>query len=147
MAEFTTEGDVSINEGEEALIFFSFSLPPSLMCNSTDISGDNLCQIHISATVELSADVSCMDGSTIPQALIGYYSEYDEATLNTCGLKVTDDNWFQEFLIPVVATVDRQKDGDQTRHLYLYQQLVLVSVTQTITVLYEEEVDDLEVSV
>lgn len=146
VAKITTEGSVSILEGEEAWIFFMFTLPPSLMCNRSALTEDDTCEIHISAIVELDGDVSCIGGSPIPQALIGYSEYYDESIFTLCGLKVTDSNWYMEFLLPLVATVDRLVDGDQVRSLFIYQQLMIASTTQVIPLKPEELVDVLEVS-
>lgn len=131
--------------GHTEYIEFYLNLPPSFMCNASALAGDDACEVHVTASVDITGDVSCVGGATIPQMLVGYSDEIDEATLTTCGVRITDLNWYMDFKIPVVATVDRLVDGDQERHLVVWQQVMAVDITGAATLMAEEQVADIEV--
>ena len=122
---------MELMEGSETgFINFHTSLPPSIMCNDTD---SDLCQLRIEVSIQTtSRDFSCVRNGVfanrIPQALVGFYADYDPGVRISCGLVVNETNWHRTLMIPVAATIDRLIDGDQTREIRVYQTLVVGSI-------------------
>lgn len=117
-----------MKEGESAVhLDIEITLPPRLWCNKTELSQTEACVVKVHGEVEMTHDdLRCYQGDQFPQALIGKWSEDDSSHID-CGLIITDDNWFKQLWMPVVATIDRVVDGTQTRRLSLYQSLVKVN--------------------
>lgn len=92
--------------GETKHVEITTDFPPSLFCSN----GSNRCSIHISVTVQSQDELMC-GSMAIPQVVIGYDKN------KKCGTQFTMENWNSELKIPVKATVDSLKDGDQERTL------------------------------
>lgn len=92
--------------GETKHVEITTDFPPSLFCSN----GSNRCSIHISVTVQSQDELMC-GSMAIPQVVIGYDKN------KKCGTQFTMENWNTELKIPVKATVDSLKDGDQKRTL------------------------------
>ena len=78
-----------------------------------------------------SKDVKCYRNKAlanrVPQAMVGFYADYEPRLKMPCGLVVDQSNWYHTLMIPIAATIDRLIDGDQTRELSIYQTLVVGS--------------------
>jgi len=135
--------ELELIEGTDpGFINFDTALPPQLMCNKSDAS---TCSLRIEVTVETtSKDVKCYRNKAlanrVPQAMVGFYADYEPRLKVSCGLVVDQSNWYHTLMIPVAATIDRLIDGDQTRELYVHQSLVVGTEVVSSHVIKEVEV-------
>ena len=132
-------GDVLelIEGADTGFVDFHSTLPPRLMCNMSDASA---CKIHIDVTVQTTTkDARCFQSglwsNRVPQAMVGFYADYEPGLRVSCGLVVNDSNWYRTLMIPIAATIDRLVDGDQTRQLQVHQSLVVNSVVTSSSVI------------
>ena len=135
--------DLELVEGTDpGFIKFDSALPPQLMCDTSDVS---TCSLRIEVTIETtSKDVRCYRNKAlanrVPQAMVGFYTDYEPRLKLSCGLVVDQSNWYHTLMIPVAATIDRLIDGDQTRELYVHQSLVVGSEVVSSHVIKKVEV-------
>ena len=111
---------MTVSEGGEVkYIELSATLPPRFICG---ISENGYCDITVVGLLGIeSGDRKCLDGTTIPQAVIGWPQSYDDDIIVPCGVKVTESNWFKVLRLAVKAKVDLINDTSYTRKLTISQ--------------------------
>jgi len=122
-----TNGPVIISEGGDvAYIDFYATLPPRFICATTETlaSAKGTCEIKVFGTLGIeSGDRKCLDGTSIPQAVIGWPHSYGEDVIVPCGVKVTHTNWFWVLRLAVKAKVDLINDTNYMRQLTISQKV------------------------
>ena len=133
-----TKGSVTVSEGGDVeYIDFYATLPPRLICatSKTLASAKGTCDITVFGFLGIeSGDRKCLDGTDIPQAVIGWPHSYDDDIIVPCGVKVTDSNWLRVLRLAVKAKVDLIKDTNYTRKLTISQRVTIGTVQITTNV-------------
>ena len=131
-----TKGSVTVFEGGDVeYIEFFATLPPRFICTTskTLASAKGTCEITVFGSLGIeSGDGNCLDGTNIPQAVIGWPQSYDDDIIVPCGVKVTESNWLTVLRLAVKAKVDFIKDTNYTRKLTISQK-VSIGTEQIIT--------------
>ena len=130
-----TKGPVTVFEGGAVeYIELSATLPPRFICATSEnlASAKGTCEITVFGFLGIeSGDRKCMDGTTIPQAVIGWPHSYDDDIIVPCGIKVTESNWFKVLRLAVKAKVDLINDTSYTRKLTISQKASVGTVQIT----------------
>ena len=130
-----TKGPLTVTEGGDVeYIEFSATLPPRFICASSETLGltNGTCGITVFGILGIeSGDRKCLDGTNIPQAVIGWPHSYIDDIIVPCGVKVTEMNWFLVLRLAVKAKVDLIKDSNYKRHLTISQKLSIGTVETT----------------
>ena len=114
-----------IQEGGDVMfVDFWLNVPPSFMCDLSSLAQGEICEVHVTASIQTEGDVSCVGGSFVPQLQIGYFEDYNETMLTACGCvdigpelvhglqdstgshAGSDDRWQSVALSVGMATVD-----------------------------------------
>jgi len=131
-----TKGSVTVSEGGDVeYIDFFATLPLRFICatSKTLISAKGTCEITVFGFLGIeSGDGNCLDGTSIPQAVIGWPRSYGDDIIVPCGVKVTESNWLRVLRLAVKAKVDLIKDTNYTRKLTISQK-VSIGTVQIIT--------------
>ena len=117
----------------EYIEFFA-TLPPRFICASskTLAAAKGTCDITVFGFLGIeSGDKKCLDGTNIPQAVIGWPQSYDDDIIVPCGVKVTKSNWLTVLRLAVKAKMDLIKDTNYTRKLTISQKASVGSVEIT----------------
>ena len=136
-----TKGSVTVSEGGDVeYIEFFATLPPRFICASskTLASAKGTCDITVFGFLGIeSGDRKCLDGTNIPQAVIGWPQSYDDDIIVPCGVKVTESNWLTVLRLAVKAKVDLIQDTNYTRKLTINQKVSVgtVKITTNIKVI------------
>ena len=127
-----TKGPLTVTEGGDVeYIEFAATLPPRFICASSETlaSANGICEITVFGILGIeSGDRKCSDGTSIPQAVIGWPHSYGDAVIVPCGVKVTEMNWFMVLRLAIKAKVDLIKDFNYKRQLTISQKLSIGSV-------------------
>ncbi|ESP04533.1 hypothetical protein LOTGIDRAFT_176337, partial [Lottia gigantea] len=94
----------SINE----MIKIKSNVPPSFFCGD-----DEDCEVRIMAGIRAAKEQKCPDKRVIPQAVIAWTGDVDQAPF--CGVTLSKAKWNEYHLIAVKGVVDSLKDGDKNR--------------------------------
>ena len=133
--QVVTKGPLTVTEGGDVeYIEFAVTLPPRFICASSETltSANGTCEITVFGILGIeSEDRKCSDGTSIPQAVIGWPHSYDDDVIVPCGVKVTDMNWFMVLRLAVKAKVDLIKDSNYKRQVTINQKLSTGSVKVT----------------
>ena len=115
-----TKGSVTVSEGGDvAYIDFFATLPPRFICASS-----KPCDITVFGFLGIeSGDRKCLDGTNIPQAVIGWPQSYGDDIIVPCGVKVTELNWLRVLRLAVKAKVDLFNDTNYMRKLTISQKV------------------------
>ena len=112
---------MTVSEGGDVeYIDFFATLPPRFICatSKTLASAKGTCDITVFGFLGIeSGDMKCLDGTNIPQAVIGWPHSYGDDSIVPCGVKVTESNWLRVLRLAVKAKVDLIKDTNYTRKL------------------------------
>ena len=120
--------------GNVEYIKFTATLPPRFICASSETLtlANGTCEITVFGLLGIeSGDRKCSDGTSIPQAVIGWPHSYVDDVIVPCGMKVTETNWFMVLQLAVKAKVDLIKDSNYKRQLTISQKLSIGSVKIT----------------
>ena len=130
-----TKGPLTVTEGGDAeYIEFTATLPPRFICASSETvtSENGTCEITVFGILGIeSEDRKCSDGTSIPQAVIGWPHSYGDDVIVPCGVKVTETNWFLVLRLAIKAKVDLIMDLNYKRQLTISQKLSIGSVKIT----------------
>ena len=122
-----TKGPLRVAEGGDVeYIEFTATLPPRFICASSETlaSTNGTCKITVFGILGIeSGDRKCLDGTSIPQAVIGWPHSYGDDIIVPCGMKVTKMNWFHVLRLSVKAKVDLIKDRNYKRQLTISQKI------------------------
>ena len=122
-----TKGPLTVSEGGAVeYIELSATLPPRFICATSETlaSAKGTCEITVFGFLGIeSGDRKCLDGTNIPQAVIGWPQSYDDDIIVPCGVKVTESNWLRILRLAVKAKVDLINDTSYTRKLTIRQKL------------------------
>ena len=131
-----TKGPLTVTEGEDVeYIEFAATLPPRFICASSETlhSSNDTCEITVFGILGIeSGDRKCSDGTSIPQAVIGWPHSYIDDIIVPCGVKVTEMNWLSVLRLAVKAKVDLIKDSNYKRQLTISQKISIGSVSNTV---------------
>ena len=131
-----TKGPLTVTEGGDVeYIEFTTTLPPRFICSSSETltSANGTCEITVFGILGIeSGDRKCSDGTSIPQAVIGWPHSYGDDVIVPCGVKVTEMNWLSVLRLAVKAKVDLIKDSNYKRQLTISQKISVGSVTMTV---------------
>ena len=134
--QVVTKGPLTVTEGGNAeYIEFTATLPPRFICASSETvtSANGTCEITVFGILGIeSGDRKCLDGTSIPQAVIGWPHSYSDDFIVPCGVKVTETNWFWVLRLAVKAKVDLIKDSNYKRQLTISQKISVGSVANTV---------------
>ena len=138
-----TKGPLTVSEGGAVeYIELSPTLPPRFICATSETlaSAKGTCEVTVFGFLGIdSGDRKCLDGTSIPQAVIGWPKSYGDDIIVPCGVKVTWTNWCKILRLAVKAKVDLIKDTNYTRKLTISQK-VSVGTKQITTELKVVEV-------
>ena len=112
--------------GDVEYIEFSATLPPRFICASSETLGstNGICEITVFGILGIeSGDRKCLDGTSIPQAVIGWPRSYVDDIIVPCGVRVTEMNWLWVLRLAVKAKVDLIKDRNYKRQLTISQKI------------------------
>ena len=122
-----TKGPLTVFEGGNVeYLEFAATLPPQFICaaSETVASVNGTCEITVFGILGIeSGDRICLDGTSIPQAVIGWPHSYGDDVIVPCGVKVTKTNWFWVLRLAVKAKVDLIKDRNYKRQLTISQKI------------------------
>ena len=125
--QVVTKGPMTVSEGGDVeYIEFTATLPPRFICASSETlaSTNGTCEITVFGILGIeSGDRKCLDGTNIPQAVIGWPHAYDDNIIVPCGVKVTEMNWFWILRLAIKAKVDLIKDRNYKRQLTISQKI------------------------
>ena len=125
--QVSTNGPVIVSEGGDvAYIDFFVTLPPRFICATSETlaSAKGTCEIKVFGTLGIeTGDRKCLDGTIIPQAVLGWPQSYPGDVIVPCGVKITHSNWFWALRLAVKAKVDLINDTDFTGQLTISQKL------------------------
>lgn len=108
-----------MTEGERSkFIKLQTNVPPQVFCGRGN-NGD--CQIHIESLIK-QCDTGCPWDKTMPQVVIGWTGSSVKNSF--CGTVVSETDWERMIKIPVKATIDGIRDGDQTVKVSLQVKVV-----------------------
>ena len=121
------KGPLTVFEGGNVeYIEFAATLPPQFICAASETlaSVNSTCEITVFGILGIeSGDRICLDGTSIPQAVIGWPHSYGDDLIVPCGVKVTETNWFWVLRLAVKAKVDLIKDRNYKRQLTISQKI------------------------
>ena len=130
--QVVTKGPITVTEGGDVeYIEITTTLPPRFICASskTLTSMNDTCEITVFGILGIeSGDRKCSDGTSIPQAVIGWPPSYVDDITVPCGVKVTETNWFRVLQLAVKAKLDLIKDMNYKRQLTISQKLSIDTV-------------------
>ena len=122
-----TKGPMKVFEGGNVeYVEFAATLPPQFICAASETLGsvNGTCQITVFGILGIeSGDRICFDGTSIPQAVIGWPHSYGDDLIVPCGVKVTETNWFRVLRLALKAKVDLIKDRNYKRQLTISQKM------------------------
>ena len=125
--QVVTKGPLTVSEGGDVeYIEFTATLPPRFICASSETltSANGTCEITVFGILGIeSGDRKCLDGTSIPQAVIGWPHSYGDDIIVPCGVKVSKMNWFHVLRLSVKAKVDLIKDRNYKRQLTISQKI------------------------
>ena len=134
--QVVTKGPLTVTEGGDVeYIEFTATLPPRFICASSETltSANSTCEITVFGILGIeTGDRTCLDGTSIPQAVIGWPHSYGDDIIVPCGVKVTEMNWFWVLRLAVKAKVDLIKDSNYKRQLTISQKISVGSVAITV---------------
>ena len=130
-----TKGPVTVSEGGDVeYIELSATLPPRFICATSETlsSAKGTCEITVFGFLGIeSGDKKCLDGTSIPQAVLGWPHSYGDDIIVPCGVKVTESNWLRVLRLAVKAKMDLTKDTNYTRKLTISQKVSVGTVQIT----------------
>ena len=133
--QVVTKGPLTVTEGGDVeYIEFTATLPPRFICASSETLSmtNGTCEIAVFGLLGIeSGDRKCSDGTSIPQAVIGWPHSYIDDIIVPCGVRITETNWFLVLRLAVKAKVDSIKDTNYKRQLTISQKLSIGSVKIT----------------
>ena len=122
-----TGGPVIVSEGGDvAYVEFFATLPPRFICATSEslASAKGTCEINVFGTIGIeTGDRKCLDGTIIPQAVLGWPQSYGGDIIVPCGVKITNANWFSPLRLAVKAKVDLINDTDYMGQLTISQKI------------------------
>jgi hypothetical protein len=122
------EEELELTEGESYKnLTVTSVLPPRLFCGGV-VDPANCAWTISTVFLTPGRDVSCADGRTVYQAVVGSHAR-DQAPF--CGVRLTEENWKQGAVVMVTAVVDGLKDGKQTLSLKVTATLSTTSIVVT----------------
>ena len=133
--QVVTKGPLTVAEGGDAeYIEFAATLPPRFICASSESlsSTNGTCEITVFGLLGVeSGDRKCLDGTSIPQAVIGWPHSYIDDIIVPCGVRITETNWFLVLRLAIKAKVDSIEDTNYKRQLTIRQKLSIGSLKIT----------------
>ena len=133
--QIMTKGPLTVSEGGDVeYIEITTTLPPRFICASSETlaSVNGTCEITVFGILGIeSGDRKCSDGTSIPQAVIGWPHAYGDNIIVPCGVKVTKMNWVHVLRLSVKAKVDLIKDRNYKRQLTISQKVCVGTVAIT----------------
>ena len=112
------------------------TFPTTFMCNSTGADPVVDCTVSLLISTDMAKDdMTCLNGKQFPQIVMGVYNDIND--IISCGVKITEVNWYKDFKLPVKAFIDGLTHRAAIiRNVYIKKQIYIGSTllsTETIS--------------